>query len=206
MDLQYLAYKCCASVVVIVSALVCSVAAVPVSRADSPVEAATPAQATPAASPPEDSSYRLGTGDKVRLIVYDEPDLSGEFQVDSVGFIRLPLIGQVRALGLSVKEFENQVTERLTQGYLKDPKVSVEVTLYRPFYIIGEVNKPGEYPYVNGMNALNAVALAGGYTYRAKRSKIYIRHFGSTEESEAPADGSAKVAPGDIIRIPERYF
>jgi polysaccharide export outer membrane protein len=82
----------------------------------------------------------------------------------------------------------------------------VDVINYRPFYILGQVNKPGEYPYVNGMTVLNAVALAGGYTYRASESNIYIRRKGSDKEQSAPADQGTKVFPGDIIRIPERFF
>ena len=91
-------------------------------------------------------------------------------------------------------------------GYLKDPKVSVEVENYRPFYIMGEVNKPGEYPYENGLNVLGAIALAGGYTYRANDSEVYLRRSGSTREEVMPADASTKINPGDIVRVAERLF
>ena len=96
-------------------------------------------------------SYRLGTGDKIKLTVFGQDDLGGEFTVDDQGFIRLPLIGQVKAAGLTILGFEDAVTAKLADGYLRDPRVSVQVVNYRPFYIIGEVNKPGEYPYENGM-------------------------------------------------------
>jgi protein involved in polysaccharide export with SLBB domain len=157
----------------------------------------------PSAAPPD---YQLGTGDKVRVTVYGEDDLSGEFDIDGSGYVRLPLVGQVKAAGLSVHAFEGAVTEKLKAGYLKNPRVSVEITNYRPFYIIGEVNKPGEYPYVNNMTVLNAVALAGGYTYRASESEVYVRRNGSKDEAKEPADGTAKILPGDIVRVPERLF
>ncbi|MBI3678410.1 MAG: SLBB domain-containing protein, partial [Proteobacteria bacterium] len=102
--------------------------------------------------------------------------------------------------------FELQIKQKLDAGYLKDARVNVEVVNYRPFYIIGEVNKPGEYPYVNDMNLLNAIALAGGYTNRADDSDVYIRRNGSTKEVEFPADQTTKVMPGDIIRVSERFF
>lgn len=150
--------------------------------------------------------YKLGTGDKVRVIVFGEDDLGGEFVVDGNGYIRLPLVGQVKAAGRGVHEFEVDAEAALKQGFLKDPRVSVEVLNYRPFYIIGEVNKPGEYPYVNEMNILNAVALAGGYTFRAKDTYVYIRHANSTDEVAVPADQTTKVQPGDIVRVAERFF
>ncbi len=153
-----------------------------------------------------DPAYRLGTGDKVRVIVYGEDDLGGEFDVDSSGLVRLPMIGPTQAGGLTVRDFEAAVAARLADGYLRDPRVSAEVTTYRPFYIIGEVNKPGEYAYVNGMNVVTAVALAGGFTYRADDSDVYIRRNGSRAEVEVPANEKTVINPGDIIRISERFF
>ncbi len=152
-------------------------------------------------------TYRLGAGDKVKVTVYGQTDLSGEFVVDGSGTVQLPLIGQVKALGLTVRQFETAITDALKSGdYLKDPRVSVEVTNYRPFYIIGEVNKPGEYPYVNDMTVLNAVALAGGFTFRADDGEVYVRRNGGTTEIKLPADQSTRVEPGDIIRVGERFF
>jgi protein involved in polysaccharide export with SLBB domain len=156
---------------------------------------------------PQDESYKLGSGDKLKLTVYGENDLGSECLVDGAGQVQLPLLGQVPAAGLSVHDFETAVGRKfVSERYLKDPRVSVEVENYRPFYIIGEVKSPGQYPYVNGMNALNAVALAGGYTYRADDEDVYIRKDGSTKEQEAPADQTTKISPGDIIRIDERIF
>jgi polysaccharide export outer membrane protein len=153
-----------------------------------------------------DENYQLGTGDKLRVNVYGEEDLSGEFLVDGSGQVQLPLVGQVKAKGLTIHEFVAEVTAALQTGYLKDPKVSVEVENYRPFYILGEVNKPGEYPYESGLTVPGAVALAGGFTYRADDSEVHIRRAGSEKEETMPADSTTKINPGDIVRISERIF
>ena len=155
---------------------------------------------------PGSSAYKLDTGDKVKVTVYGEDDLSGEFDVDGSGLVRLPLIGQVRAAGLTLKEFEGAVEAKLSAGYLVNPKVSTSVSNYRPFTILGEVNKPGEYPYENDMTVLNAVALGGGYTYRADKSDVYIRRKGSSSEVKMPADDRTAIYPGDTIRVDERIF
>jgi len=149
-------------------------------------------------------AYRLGDGDQIRVIVFSEPDLSGEFEVDDTGAVSLPLIGQVRAGGKTLREVEESIKEQFRQGYLKDPRVSVQVLNYRPFYIIGQVNEPGEYPYVNGMNVLNAIALAGGYTPRGNTFKVRITRGG--QESTHPASAGTILEPGDVIRVPERFF
>ncbi len=150
--------------------------------------------------------YRLGSGDKVRVNVFGQSDLDGEYVVDGAGFVQLPLIGQIKAAGRTVDEFQKDVTAKFAEGYLVNPSVNVEVVNYRPFYIIGEVKSPGQYAYVNGMSVLNAVALAGGYTTRADTSEVYIRRNGSTKEIELPADETTIVNPGDIIRVSERFF
>lgn len=160
-------------------------------------------ETVPAAS---NESYRLGTGDKVRVIVFGEDDLGGEFQIDDGGFIRLPLIGQLRAADLTPRELETHIAAALADGYLNQPRVSVEVTDYRPFYIIGEVNKPGQFAYVNDMSVLNAIALGGGYTIKASDSTVYIRHAGETQERSFPADPTTKIHPGDVVRIPPTAF
>ena len=152
------------------------------------------------------TDYRFGPSDKLRVTVYGEDDLSGEFQIDSAGFIRLPLIGPMKAAGSSAHELETFVAQTLDDGYLADAHVSIEVTTYRPFYIIGQVGKPGEYPYVSNMNALNAVALAGGFTEKAVESTIYIRHEGDAQEHEIPVDEFTRVQPGDVVRVPETTF
>jgi len=150
--------------------------------------------------------YKLGTGDRVRVIVFNEEDLSGEFEVDSTGSLALPLIGNVSARGLTLREFETSIADALRDGYLKDPRVSVEVLNFRPFYIIGEVENGGEYDFVPEMTVLNAVALAGGYTYRADDRRVFVTKAGTNSEVEHRMDTAIKVLPGDIIRVPERFF
>jgi protein involved in polysaccharide export with SLBB domain len=157
-------------------------------------------------STPGTKAYKLDSGDKVKVTVYGEDDLSGEFSVDGSGNVRLPLIGQVHAAGLTLHDFESAIEARLSKGYLLNPKVSAEVTNYRPFTILGEVNKPGEYPFENDMTVLNAVALGGGYTYRADQTTVYVRHKGSLKEESAPADDRTRIYPGDTIRVDEKIF
>lgn len=152
------------------------------------------------------STYRLATGDKVHVIVYGEDDLSGDFEIDGNGFVRMPLIGQVKAQGLSTHDLESSIAQALADGYLNAPRVSVEITNYRPFYIIGEVNKPGQYPYVNDMTALNAVALAGGYTAKAEDDVVYVRRNGEAEEHKMRADQATRILPGDVVRVPTSVF
>jgi polysaccharide export outer membrane protein len=167
------------------------------------------ATAQPAAFQPPASiaeTYKLGTGDKLRVIVYGEDDLGGTFDVDGNGFISLPLIGQVKVSGLSPNEVERAITAKFADGYLKEPRVNVEVTQYRPFYVLGEVNRPGSYPYVDGMSVQNAVADAGGYTDKAVESGFYVRHAGDTKETYVDGDGPTPIYPGDIIRIRSSLF
>jgi polysaccharide export outer membrane protein len=152
------------------------------------------------------SGYELGSGDRVRLIVYDEPNLSGEFTVDGRGGLALPLVGKVKAEGLTAAQLESRITKRLSPEYLKDPSVSVEVITYRPFYIVGEVKKPGSYPYVNGMSIINAVAVAGGFTYRARESVFGIDRTIDGRAKKFVGSPGTEVMPGDVITVPERYF
>lgn len=154
-----------------------------------------------AAAPGE---YVLGIGDKLRITVFGESDLSGEFEVSSTGQIAMPLIGAIPASGQTVDHVQTALRDRLADGYLRDPRVSIEVLTYRPFFILGEVMKPGGYGYVNGMTVVNAVALAGGYTYRADKGDIQIKRGGS--EVEQDAGEQTAVQPGDVIRVPERFF
>jgi polysaccharide export outer membrane protein len=155
---------------------------------------------------PNLADYRLGSGDKVRVNVYGEETLSGEFFVAGNGKVSLPLVGEVQAAGLTVRAFQDEVQQALSDGYLKDPKVSAEVLNYRPFYIMGEVSRPGEYPYTNGLTVLNAVATAGGFTYRANKGHVFIRHSSDAQEHAAPLTSTTLVEPGDTIRFGERLF
>ena len=112
----------------------------------------------------------------------------------------------MKAGGRTINELERAIVRRLKPDYLKNPRVSVEVLNFRPFFIIGEVNKPGSYPYQHGMTVVNAVALAGGYTYRARKNKVLIKRSGSEGGKEKKADENTTVLPGDVIRVPERFF
>ena len=152
------------------------------------------------------TGYMLGPGDKIHVSVFGEDDLSGDYQIDSSGMVRLPLIGTMRAAGFTAPSLENAIAGALAQGYLKSPRVNVEISAYRPFYIIGSVNKPGEYPYVANMSALNAVALGGGFTDQARQSSVYVRHEGSTTETEMPASQLTMIYPGDVVRVKNTVF
>jgi protein involved in polysaccharide export with SLBB domain len=159
-----------------------------------------------AASPADITGYTLGPGDRIRMTVFGHEDLSGEFEVDGSGNISLPLIRNVQAQGLTVGQLEQAVADRLSPDFLKNPSVSVEVLNYRPFYIYGEVNNPGSYPFVNGMTVVNAVALAGGFTYRARTSRVRIIRGNDPSRTPKDADRDTPVLPGDVIEVPERYF
>ena len=150
--------------------------------------------------------YLLGPGDKLHITVYGEDDLSGAYQIDGIGMVRLPLVGTLRAAGFTAPALENAIAGALAQGFLKSPRVNVEITEYRPFYIIGAVNKPGTYPYVNNMSALDAVALGGGFLDTAKQSAVFVRHEGSTVEAEVPADQMTRIWPGDVVRVKTTAF
>lgn len=151
-------------------------------------------------------AYKLGTGDKVRVTVFNEKDLSGDFDVNDQGVIALPLIGQVPVRGKTLSEVETTLATRYGKDYLIDPKINVEVLNYRPFFILGEVKNPGSYPYVNGMKVLNAIALAGGYTPRGRQDRVLIKHADNPQAGEQPAADDTVVLPGDVIRVPERFF
>lgn len=169
----------------------------------------SPEPSSPAAvrSGADMADYKLGSDDKIRIIVFGEESLTGEFLVPGgVGQIAFPLIGDVQAGGLTVSQLQNEIEAKLRDGYLKDPHVSIEVLTYRPFYILGEVTKPGEYPYSNGLTVLNAVATANGFTYRADTHRIYIKRAGESKETEYKLESDTPVAPGDTIRVRERFF
>jgi polysaccharide export outer membrane protein len=150
---------------------------------------------------------RLLPSEKIRITVYGETSLSGDYQIDPGGFVSLPLAGTIKAAGLTPTELEEQLTKQLGNGqYLKNPKVTVSITEFRPFYILGEVQKPGAYPYVGGINVLSAIAIAGGTTYRASHSTILIQHPGEDGLHEYSMSSPIPVLPGDIIQVQARYF
>jgi polysaccharide export outer membrane protein len=148
----------------------------------------------------------LQAGEKIRVTVYGEASLSGDYQIDPSGLISLPLAGTVKAAGLAQAELERELARKFRSEYLRNPKVTVNVVEFRPFYIMGEIQRPGAYPYSSGLNILSAIAVAGGTTYRGSRSTVEIQHPGDSEMREYALAASVPVLPGDIIRIPQRYF
>ena len=152
------------------------------------------------------TSPQLQPGDKIKVTVFGEDRLSGEYEIDAAGFVSLPLAGTIKATGLSKQEMEQALAKKFNSEYLRNPKVTVDVSSFRPFYILGEVAKPGEYPFKNGLNVMSAIALAGGATYRAKQSAIQIQHVGEAGFKEYPMSPTIPVLPGDLIRVPQRYF
>jgi polysaccharide export outer membrane protein len=152
------------------------------------------------------ASPKLQSGEKIRITVYGEPSLSGDYQIDPSGFVSLPLAGPLKAEGLTQGELEQALAKKFRSEYLKNPKVTVTITEFRPFYIIGEIEKPGAYPYTSGLNVLSAIAIAGGTTYRASKSSILIQHPGESGLREYPLTAAVPILPGDIIKIPQRYF
>lgn len=157
-------------------------------------------------SPDDLKSYRLGVGDKIRLNVFGETELSGTFEIGSAGQISLPLVGDIPAAGLDVNGLRESAVHRLSSGYLKNPKISIEVVGYRPIYVHGEVKSSGEFPFKNGLKLRDAIALAGGYTYRANQSYVVLARDGTKRDTRIGMPTDILVMPGDNIRVPERYF
>ncbi|MCP5411192.1 MAG: polysaccharide biosynthesis/export family protein [Alphaproteobacteria bacterium] len=157
-------------------------------------------------SPRTNPDYVLGTGDKIHLSVFDEADLSGDYTVDGSGYVRLPLIGQVRAAGYTPPQVEAEIGSALANGYLRSPRVSVEVVTYRPFYVVGAVGRPGQYAYVNHMTVMNAIAMAGGFLPSAVQSVVYVRHEGSPTEYRLDTDRPNPIRPGDVLRVDTTVF
>jgi protein involved in polysaccharide export with SLBB domain len=153
-----------------------------------------------------EDTYRLAADDKIKIAVYGETQLTGDYLVGSDGRISFPLVGMVEAAGLTLAELQQKLTQRLNDAYLNDAKVTVDVVEYRPFYILGEVNKAGQYPYKVGLTVRAAVATAGGFTYRANTRKIAIQHRGETIEQKVALTADMQVRPGDTIRVLERFF
>jgi polysaccharide export outer membrane protein len=168
---------------------------------------ASPARHLPAlAANKDDTAYLLGPGDMLRIVVYGEPDLSGSFRIAENGSLAIPLVGQVNAQGLSLEELQRRLVTILGAKAIKSPDVTVQVDEYRPFFILGEVKTPGSYTYVPDMTVLTAVAIAGGFTFRAQEDSVSItrKRDGTTLESRAVRE--ARVLPGDVVYVFERHF
>ncbi len=157
-----------------------------------------------AASP--DTPYAVGSGDRLRIIVFGQDSLSNSYSVDATGHISLPLIGLVPVNGMSTAAIQRAVEERLRNGFLREPRVSCEVEAYRPFFILGEVTTAGQYPYVNGMTVKTAVAIAGGFSPRAAQSYAVMTRVVDGRQLSGEVDMGQAVQPGDTIQIRERFF
>ena len=149
----------------------------------------------------------LKPGERIKITVYGEEGLTAEYDVGPNGTVSMPLIGAVRAAGHTPVQLGRTVEARYRSGgFLQDPHVNVAVVTFKPFYVLGEATTPGEYPYRSGLTVHSAVAMAGGFTYRASRSAVLIRHTGDDIWKEYSLTEPVPIAPGDLIRIPERYF
>ena len=154
----------------------------------------------------EAGEYRLEPGNMLSIFVLNEPDLTNEYPIDGSGIVSLPLIGDVDAQGKTLREFDRLVTSKLSDGYLRSPDVTVELLNYPPIFILGEVNAPGQYPFVEDLTVLKAVATAGGFSYRANQKVILIRGRNDSEETRIALEAGTEVLPGDTIRVLERFF
>jgi polysaccharide export outer membrane protein len=159
--------------------------------------------AIPQLLPAQGTDYQLGPGDKLRITVFAEPYLSGEYTVSANGSVSMPLIEPVQVGGRTVQEAEGLVEQSLRAGFIGDPDVAIEILAYRPFFIVGEVKNPGSYPYVADMSVLHAVAIAGGFTARAAKQKIEIQRDGDVLRS---VQNTTPVLPDDIITVKQRFF
>lgn len=154
-----------------------------------------------------EAQYYLNVGDKLKVNVFNEKDLSGEYEVDRQGNVTMPLIESVEARGKTISEIEIEIVNRYKSGYLVNPDINVEVLNFRPFFIMGEVKEAGEYPYKNNLTVLSAVATAGGYTYRANKKKILVERVNDNHKKvQVMVKESDNVLPGDTIIVKERYF
>jgi len=153
------------------------------------------------------SAYLLGAGDKIRITTFGFKELGGDFVVSADGSIALPLIGAVKVVGLSPSQLEQSISGKLAGGgFVRDPRVGAEVTEYRPYYILGEVAKPGQYPFTNGLTVVKAVATAQGFTYRANKRNIFIIRDDAGVEVSTVLTAATPLHPGDTVRVAERYF
>ncbi len=160
----------------------------------------------PVGAPVAVAPWPLGAGDRLRVTVFEQNQLGGEFTVSDDGALSLPLVGRLPVVGLTPAETENLIKERLKNGIVAEPQVNVDVLHYRPVYVYGEVTKPGAYDFAGKMLVVNGVSLAGGYTYRARKDRITVMRSTDPDRIAAPATETTPVGPGDVIFVPERWF
>jgi polysaccharide biosynthesis/export protein len=185
-----------------ISALRSSFAAAP-RRAYAPVPVAYAAAPMP---PAHDAAYRLDAGDKLRVVVYGQEGLTNTYAIDAGGAITMPLVGAVAARGRTPAALASAISAKLRNGYIREPSVAVEIEAYRPFFILGEVAAPGQYPYVPNMSVESAVAIAGGFSPRAQRDRVTLTHTDHSGSSRFVVPLGSALGPGDTILVGERWF
>jgi polysaccharide export outer membrane protein len=153
-----------------------------------------------------DAAYRLDAGDRLRVVVYGQEGLTNTYAIDAGGSITMPLIGAVHARGLTPAGLAGEITGKLRNGYIREPSVAVEIEAYRPFFILGEVAAPGQYPYVPNMSVESAVAIAGGFSPRAKRDRVTLTHSDGGGAIRAIVPLGTPISPGDTVLVGERWF
>jgi polysaccharide export outer membrane protein len=160
----------------------------------------------PLAMAPEEAPYSLDSGDRLRVVVFGQEGLSAIYAVDASGNITMPLIGAVHARGTSPASLSRTIADKLRQGYIREPHVAVEIEAYRPFFILGEVTFPGQYPYVPNMSVETAVAIAGGFSPRAQRQNVEISRAAGGQAVRQSVPLGTPVRPGDTVIVAERWF
>ncbi len=153
-----------------------------------------------------DAAYKLDAGDKLRIVIYGQEGLTNTYAIDAGGSITLPLIGAVPARGRTPAGLAAEITARLRNGYIREPSVAVEIEAYRPFFILGEVAAPGQYPYVPNMSVESAVAIAGGFSPRAKRDRVTLTHTDAAGSIRVIVPLGTPINPGDTVLVGERWF
>jgi polysaccharide export outer membrane protein len=174
--------------------------------AQAPVVYAAPMPGPVAQPVRYDSAYHLDAGDKLRVVVYGQEGLTNTYAIDAAGSITMPLIGAVAARGRTPAGLAAEITAKLRNGYIRDPSVAVEIDSYRPFFILGEVQAPGQYPYVPNMTVESAVAIAGGFTPRAKRNMVTVTHTDAGGPGRYVVPMGTSLSPGDTVYVGERWF
>ncbi|MCP1832715.1 MULTISPECIES: polysaccharide biosynthesis/export family protein [unclassified Bradyrhizobium] len=165
--------------------------------------AAPVAYADPA---PTREGYNLGPGDKLRVVVYGQEGLTNAYAIDAAGAITMPLFGSVPARGRTPAGLAAEITARLRNGFIREPSVAVEIEAYRPFFILGEVQAPGQYPYVPNMTVESAIAIAGGFSPRARRDEVTVTHTNASGAGRFVAPLGTPIGPGDTVFVGERWF
>ena len=172
----------------------------PVAVGPVPIAYAEPGPASDAAA------YQLGPGDKLRVVVYGQEGLTNTYAIDAAGAITMPLIGSVPARGRTPAGLAGEIAGRLRNGFIREPSVAVEIESYRPFFILGEVAAPGQYPYVPNMTVESAVAIAGGFSPRAKRDAVTLTHTDASGSGRFVVPLGTPMSPGDTVFVGERWF